>query len=46
MQISHVLDWKISASDAMIINDYAGVALEKVNYNRDQQKRYYFGQKK
>lgn len=40
VQLSHVFDGQISGADLTIIDDYTWVALEKKNYNREQQKQY------
>ncbi len=40
VQISHILDNKISAADLAIIHDYTDVALEKRYYAREDQERY------
>ncbi|MCD7824536.1 MAG: DUF2142 domain-containing protein [Clostridiaceae bacterium] len=40
VQISHILDQKISAADAAIINDYQFVALQRREYNREEQSNY------
>lgn len=40
VQLSHLFDHQISMADMTVIYDYTEVALEKQNYNRDQQERY------
>lgn len=40
IRLSHLFDRSISAADMTIINEYASVALEKVNYSQAEQTRY------
>lgn len=40
VQLSHVLEGRISAADSMIIEDYASVALDKRNYIEEDQNNY------